>query len=90
MNETKPTPWEARGRDIWHGQRSVGEVGNADYAELIVRAVNAHEELVAALKSAQPHLCSNLCPSVKRTGEDWTHSHECVAVTAALSKAGSR
>lgn len=64
----------------------LGQINPAD-ATLIVRAVNAHEDLVAALQLAAPHVCSLLCPSVKKTGTEWTHSTTCAAITAALAKA---
>lgn len=41
-------------------------------------------ELKEALKLAAPHVCSNLCPSVKRTGEEWTHTETCQTISAAL------
>lgn len=37
------------------------------------------------LTEAQEEVCSALCPNVKRTGEDWTHSELCAAITKEMS-----
>jgi hypothetical protein len=67
-----------------NGNERLPDDANAD---LIVRAVNAHEDLIAALQQAHEDVCSFRCPSVKREGEEWTHSERCVAISAALAKA---
>jgi hypothetical protein len=40
----------------------------------------------ALLVQAQPVVCSVLCPSVKKAGEEWTHSPLCQSLTAALAQ----
>lgn len=47
----------------------------------------AAPDLLTELVSAQEHVCSLLCPSVKKTGDEWTHSERCKAITAAIAKA---
>jgi len=47
----------------------------------------AAPDLYEALEKAAPHLCSSLCPSVKRTDEEWSHVPECEKARAALAKA---
>lgn len=42
------------------------------------------ERLREALELAAPVACGAFCPSVKKTGEEWTHSPECEAIRAAL------
>lgn len=51
------------------------------------RLIAAAPDLLEALETAASHVCSLLCPSVKRTGEEWTHSKECEQVRAAIAKA---
>lgn len=34
-----------------------------------------------ALREAQPHVCGLLCPSAKKTGEEWTHVALCERLT---------
>ncbi len=41
--------------------------------------------LASLLAKAQPHVCSMLCPSVKREGDPWTHKDLCTHITAALT-----
>lgn len=41
--------------------------------------------LATALELAAPFVCSHSCPSVKKTGTEWTHSEICHTVTAALA-----
>jgi hypothetical protein len=52
--------------------------------KLLATAIQRNE-LKDALKLAAPHVCSYLCPSVKRTGEEWTHTETCQAITTALN-----
>ena len=39
---------------------------------------------VALITEAQKVVCSNLCPSVKKEGERWTHVETCRALRAWL------
>ena len=41
--------------------------------------------LASLLAKAQPHVCSALCPSVKRDGDLWTHKDLCAHMEAALT-----
>ena len=41
--------------------------------------------LARLLAKAQPHVCSALCPSVKRDGDLWTHKDLCAHMEAALT-----
>lgn len=59
-------------------------VGNA---LRIVRAWNSHDELVAALKDAHPHVCSLTCQSVFTSPDQPRHGPQCIAITAAIAKA---
>ena len=43
--------------------------------------------MLEALQTAHPHVCSLLCPSVKKTDAEWTHSQECEQIRAAIDKA---
>lgn len=56
-------------------------------ADLIVRAVNAHDELVELLVSAQIVVCSATCPNVWLTGNPQPHTDLCIRATTALKKA---
>jgi hypothetical protein len=67
-----------------HGVDKVtASVNDSLRTKLLATAIQRNE-LKEALKLAAPHVCSNLCPSVKRTGEEWTHVETCQAITAAL------
>ena len=46
-----------------------------------------HRRLKELLKLAHEQFCSTLCPSVKKTGTDWTHVTLCLDMTAALQPA---
>ena len=55
-----------------------------------LRAVNRmlreqNRVLASLLAKAQPHVCSALCPSVKRDGDLWTHKDLCAHMEAALT-----
>jgi hypothetical protein len=53
------------------------------------RIANLEDErsvLLALLVKAQPIVCSLSCPSVKRTGEEWTHSDICRAMSDAIEQ----
>ena len=41
--------------------------------------------LASLLAKAQPHVCSALCPSVKRDGDLWTHKDLCAHMEAAIT-----
>lgn len=41
--------------------------------------------LARLLAKAQPHVCSALCPSVKRDSDLWTHKDLCAHMEAALT-----
>jgi hypothetical protein len=75
-----PTPWRVaieppyeESARIFSGDIYLGSLGNSDQtkdetranAEFIVRAVNSHDALVAALRRIMPHQQSS------------THSHDC-------------
>lgn len=53
-----PTPWKTDGRSIFQPGGSViaGTVEKSQNAAFIVRAVNAHDEMLTALKFAEKHL----------------------------------
>ena len=38
-----------------------------------------------ALAAVSEDVCGLLCPSVKKTGEEWSHVPKCQAISAALS-----
>lgn len=40
---------------------------------------------VEALEAVREDVCGLLCPSTKKTGEEWTHVPKCEAITAALA-----
>ena len=53
------------------------------------RIANLEDErdaLRALLSTAQPIVCGALCPSVKRTEEEWTHSKLCAALQSAIEQ----
>jgi hypothetical protein len=50
----------------------------------IANLESERDVLRAALSQAQPIVCGALCPSVKRTGDEWEHVALCRATTAAL------
>jgi hypothetical protein len=99
-NDETPTPrpwkvydrgigWEIHTQDDLEINVEFRETFKKGDAELIVRAVNAQDDLVAAMEHVQADVCSFLCPSAKKTGEEWMHSEKCRAITAALAKAGA-
>lgn len=51
---------------------------------------SAIRELEPILVQAGKDVCSLRCPSVKNTGEAWTHVAECQAIQAALSVSSHR
>ena len=51
---------------------------NARIAEL----ERERDEAFDAAKEAQPHVCSFLCPSTRRDGEEWKHSRMCQKLSA--------
>jgi len=65
---------------------------NAEYK----RVSKAHSQLsettdylIRALEIAQPIVCSMLCPSVKKTGEEWSHVQKCDSISLTLRTAKS-
>lgn len=67
-----------------YGADKVTARNNESLRTRLVAIAIERNELKDALQMAAPHVCSNLCPSVKRTGEEWTHTETCQAITAAL------
>lgn len=55
-------------------------------ARLIAKA----PALLSALKDARKDTCSLHCPSVKKTGNPWTHSAKCDAYTELIATAEGR
>lgn len=53
------------------------------------KLIAASPDLYAELVKAHRDVCSLRCPSVKKTGDEWTHSPECEAIRAALAKAAN-
>ncbi len=81
---TQQANWIAQ-CDIQEGDQAAQNEANA---ELIVRAVNAHDDLVAALKAVAEDVCGLLCPSTWRTEDGRPPCHpKCQAIRAALEKA---
>ena len=65
---------------------------NAEYK----RVSKAHSQLsemtdylIRALEIAQPIVCSMLCSSVKKTGEEWSHVQKCDSISLTLRTAKS-
>ncbi len=101
MNAPKrtPGPWidsphaNTAGRTIWSEDVIVATVpddqhGNsAANADFIVRACNAHDALVAALRSAEKTIAAHIA-----VGGQWNAKlyDEAVAINAALAAAGER
>ena len=52
--------------------------------ECLEQQENKIDELKVLLKEAQPHICSHLCPSIKKIEEEWTHCKLCEEITKAL------
>ena len=65
---------------------------NAEY-ERVSKAHSRLSEttdyLIRALDMAQPIVCSMLCPSVKKTGEEWSHVQKCDSISLTLRTAKS-
>ena len=65
---------------------------NAEY-ERVAKAHSRLSEttdcLIRALEMAQPVVCSMLCPSVKKTGEEWLHVQKCDSISLTLRTAKS-
>jgi hypothetical protein len=51
-----PLPWRVVGREIWAGDRMIARACNSLLDEFIVRACNAHDDLLAALEWALPRV----------------------------------
>ncbi len=51
------------------------------------KLIAAAPDLLAELVKARADVCSLRCPSHIKAGEEWTHSAECMAITAAIAKA---
>ena len=69
---------------VYHMNKSDFDRATRDAnAKLIAESPN----LLAELIKAHTDVCSLRCPSVKRTGEEWTHSAECESIRAAIAKA---
>lgn len=51
----------------------------------VIKLREQNRVLASLLAKAQPHVCSMLCPSVKREGDPWTHKDLCTHITAALT-----
>lgn len=56
-----------------------------DSITVLQRLLGQCAALEQALRSAAPHVCSARCPSVKRTGTEWSHVEQCKAISAALA-----
>jgi hypothetical protein len=108
MNEHTPTPWRAviygnSEWEVWGGDLLVADVTTPEdplqpevaeaNAAFIVRAVNSHEALVAALKSVEWVWFDNdnkwrrLCPHCKRWDGDG-HAPDCQLDTALRAAEG--
>lgn len=63
-----------------------------DWEEVMANArpIAKAPELLAALKDTQKDTCSMHCPSVKKTGDPWTHSVKCDGYTALIAGAEGR
>jgi hypothetical protein len=79
-NEHTPTPWKVDGASVRgaSGEWLFDEWFVPANAEFIVRAVNAHDDLVAALKEARAGIWSG-CDTVRSIAK----------IDAALAKAGA-
>lgn len=79
--------------------RQVGESKDAQWKKTNAeyeRVSKAHSRLsettdylIRALEMAQPVVCSMLCPSVKKTGEEWLHVQKCDSISLTLRTAKS-
>ncbi len=56
-----------------------------DHAPALLAAARERDALRELLREAQESVCSLKCPSVKRTGEPWTHSDLCSRITRTLN-----
>lgn len=59
----------------------------ARQSEVDERVRRAGPQLLALLAESQPHICSFLCPSVWKTGEERPHGELCRAIRAAIASA---
>jgi hypothetical protein len=81
-NEHTPTPWSAIGKGVYgSGRMSVrlGDMYGKEDSEFLVRAVNAHDDLVALLEEAAEWLW----PAIPQ------EASLLVRINAALAKAGA-
>jgi chromosome segregation ATPase len=65
---------------------------NAEYervAKAHSRLSETTDYLIRALEMAQPVVCSMLCLSVKKTGEEWLHAQKCDSISLTLRTAKS-
>lgn len=72
-----------------HGADKVTARVNSTLRTKLLATAIERNELKAALRLAAPHVCSLLCPSTKRTGDEWTHVELCKAISAAIDSAPS-
>lgn len=77
-----------RGYDmgIEDGHRCERRHAQLDQLETDVQQLREQNRVLASLLAkAQPHVCSALCPSVKRDGDLWTHKDLCAHMESALT-----
>ena len=67
-------------------QEATFEAGTEEPDTDLARLLLHTEATTSALKEALADVCEMHCPSVKRTGEDWTHSEKCVRLHASIGE----
>lgn len=75
--------------DNWYAAAAsfTGPTSRRTCVEAFASAIRAAtQEVLEVLRIAQEDVCSLHCPSVKKTGEEWTHSERCRAISEVIAK----